>query len=46
MARVDAGTMGETVEQFTIDFEPADSGAHMVLRWEETEVRVPVRPGG
>jgi hypothetical protein len=46
VARVDAGTLSEAVEQFTIDFEPSDLGAHMVLRWEETEVRVPLRTGG
>lgn len=35
---------GETVDQFTILFEPAGGGADMVLRWERTEIRVPLRP--
>ncbi|HSG50203.1 MAG TPA: DUF2911 domain-containing protein [Longimicrobiales bacterium] len=46
VARVAAGTTTEAVEQFTIEFEPVASGAHMVLRWERTEVRVPVEAGG
>lgn len=33
----------EVVDQFTIEFEDAGGGADMVLRWENTEVRVPVR---
>jgi hypothetical protein len=32
----------EPVDQFTISFEEAGEGAHMVLRWEFTEVRIPV----
>jgi hypothetical protein len=43
-ARVSA--LEEAVDQLTIAFEPAESGAHMALRWETTEVRVPVAPGG
>lgn len=31
------------VDQFTISFEETGSGADMVLRWERTEVRVPIR---
>lgn len=34
----------EAVDQFTIEFEAAGGGADLVLRWENTEVRVPVRP--
>ena len=34
----------DTVDQFTIDFDDADNGADMVLKWEKTEVRIPVRP--
>jgi hypothetical protein len=32
------------VDRFTIAFEPAASGADMVLRWIRTEVRVPIAP--
>lgn len=32
----------QPVDQFTIAFEDADQGVHMVLRWERTEVRVPI----
>lgn len=32
----------ESVDQFTISFEDTDSGADMILRWERTEVRVPI----
>jgi len=44
MLRVDvpAGNTTETVEQFKIDFVPVTNGADMVLRWENTEVKVPV----
>lgn len=35
--------LDEPVEQFTIDFEETANGAEMVLRWETTEVRVPIR---
>lgn len=35
--------LDEPVEQFTIEFEEAEGGAEMVLRWETTEVRVPIR---
>ncbi|HSM05579.1 MAG TPA: DUF2911 domain-containing protein [Longimicrobiales bacterium] len=45
VARIRSGTLSEPVDQFTIAFEPAGSGAHMVLQWEETEVRVPIEPG-
>ena len=32
------------VDQFTILFIPSDNGAHLVLRWEMTEVRIPIAP--
>ncbi|HEX7070833.1 MAG TPA: DUF2911 domain-containing protein [Rhodothermales bacterium] len=35
---------GEPVDQFTISFEPAgDGAANLVLAWERTSVRVPLR---
>ncbi len=39
---VPSGTLEEPVDPFTISFEPVDGGAHLVLRWEKTEVRVPL----
>ena len=39
---VNSGTLEESVDQFTISFENADSGTHLVLRWEKTEVRIPI----
>jgi hypothetical protein len=42
--QVPPGTIDEPVNQFTISFIPADGGADMTLRWERTEVRIPVRP--
>lgn len=39
--------LDEAVDQLTIEFEPGSDGADMVLRWENTEVRVPMGlPGG
>lgn len=38
--------LDEVVDQFTIEFEPAAGGADMVLRWEHTEVRIPIAPAG
>lgn len=35
-------TLEEPVDQFTIGFEETEDGADMVLRWETTEVRVPI----
>lgn len=32
----------DLVNQFTISIEEADAGADIVLRWERTEVRVPI----
>jgi hypothetical protein len=37
--------IGEPVDQFTITFEDGASGADMVLRWERTEVRIPIARG-
>jgi hypothetical protein len=36
------GTLAQAVDQFTIVFEPVGNGVHMVLSWENTEVRVPI----
>lgn len=43
---VPAGTVegDEPVDQFTISFDRTDDGAHMVMRWADTEVRVPFAP--
>lgn len=38
------GTLDEPVEQFTIEFAETPGGTEMVLRWETTEVRVPITP--
>jgi hypothetical protein len=46
VAEVPSGTIEELVEQFTIDFEASAQGADMILRWERTEVRVPIQPAG
>lgn len=40
--QVPAGTTGEVVDQLTLSFEPAGAGADLVLRWESTEVRIPI----
>lgn len=40
---VPAVKTAETVEQFKIDFIAADGGSDMLLRWENTEVKVPIR---
>ena len=40
---VPAGKITETVEQFKIDFAPAANGTDMQMRWENTEVKVPVK---
>lgn len=42
VAEVPTNTLSEPVEQFTIDFEEAEGGMHLVFRWETTEVRVPI----
>ncbi|MCB1055220.1 MAG: DUF2911 domain-containing protein [Acidobacteria bacterium] len=35
-------TLEEPVDQFTISFEDVEGGVHMILRWNKTEVRVPI----
>ena len=39
---VASGMIDEEVDQFTISLEPVDAGAHLVLSWEKTEVRIPI----
>lgn len=44
---VPSGSTAEVVDQFTIEFAETATGADLVLRWERTEVRVPIaRAGG
>lgn len=40
---VPAGKTAETVEQLTIDFATAEGGSDMNIRWDNTEVKVPIR---
>lgn len=40
------GDDDEAVDQFTISFEKVEGGAHMIVRWQKTEVRVPFSPAG
>ncbi|GAB3508755.1 DUF2911 domain-containing protein [Emticicia fontis] len=40
---VPAGKIAETIEQFNINLAPAEGGSDMILRWENTEVKVPIR---
>ena len=40
------GEDDEAVDQFTISFEKVEGGAHMIVRWQKTEVRVPVASAG
>ncbi len=44
-ATVPSERLGKAVETFTIRSEPAGSGASLVLEWEKTRVKVPIRPG-
>lgn len=37
--------IADPVDQFTITFEDTATGADMVLRWERTEVRIPLARG-
>ncbi|MEM7479982.1 MAG: DUF2911 domain-containing protein [Acidobacteriota bacterium] len=46
VAEAKATTLEEEVDQFTISFEKVEDGAHMVLSWHMTEVRVPIKPAG
>ena len=39
---VPSGKSDKTYEAFTMAFEEAPGGAHLVLTWENTQVRVPV----
>lgn len=41
-AKVPNGHLDEHVETFTISAEPASGGVNLVLRWEHTEVVIPV----
>lgn len=41
---VPSSTLDEVVDQLTITLERTATGADLVLRWERTEVRVPVSP--
>jgi hypothetical protein len=36
-------SLDEDVDQFTIRFESSDDGAHILMSWERTQVRVPVQ---
>ncbi|WP_394993821.1 DUF2911 domain-containing protein [Emticicia sp.] len=40
---VPAGKTAEIVEQLTIDFATAEGGSDMSIRWDNTEVKVPIR---
>jgi len=40
---VPSGMLEEAVDQLTMVFEEVDGGAHLVLTWEKTEVRIPIR---
>ena len=42
VVEVPAHAMEESTEQMTFSFEPSDGGAHLVLRWEYTEIRIPL----
>ncbi|MCB0581284.1 MAG: DUF2911 domain-containing protein [Phaeodactylibacter sp.] len=39
---VPAETAEKAIEAFSITFEKAEDGAHMVMGWENTVVRVPI----
>jgi hypothetical protein len=39
---VPVGKTAEIMEQFKIDFAAAATGAEMILRWDNTEVKVPI----
>lgn len=42
--QVPSQSTDEEVDQFTIDFEHDGNAADMVLRWERTEIRIPMEP--
>lgn len=39
---VPSGGAAEDVDQFTIEFARTGTGADMIMRWERTEVRIPI----
>ncbi len=41
VVEIPSGSLADDVDQFTIAFETAEGGPHMVLSWERTEVRIP-----
>lgn len=41
--RIPSGSITESVDQFTITFDTEGDTTSLVLRWENTEVRIPVR---
>lgn len=41
--QVPVHTVDEPVDQFTIAFEPVQAPTHMILRWERTEVGIPIQ---
>lgn len=44
---VEPARTGEVVDPMTLELEPTGAGADLVLRWERTEVRIPIeQPGG
>jgi len=46
VVEVPSGSLPADVDQFTIAFETAEGGVHMVLSWERTEVRIPITAAG
>ena len=46
VVEVPSGSLPADVDQFTIAFATAEGGAHMVLSWERTEVRIPIAAAG
>ncbi len=46
VVEVPSGSLPAEVDQFTIAFETAEGGVHMVLSWERTEVRIPIAAVG
>lgn len=43
---VEAARTEEVVDPLTLAFEETETGADLVLRWERTEVRIPIEPAG
>jgi DUF2911 family protein len=44
-AKVKSEAVKQPIETFTIRSENAGSGATLVMEWEKTQVRIPVKPG-